>query len=49
VEIARPEERWAVTFFSDGRVGVDVFWLSSGSHDEGSLAMLLERLRTKPE
>jgi hypothetical protein len=49
VEIVLAEERWAVTFSGDGRVTADVFWLSSGTQDEGSLARLLERLGPNPE
>lgn len=47
VEIVLAEERWAVTFFADGRVTVDVFWLSSGAQDEASLDRLLQRLGPK--
>ena len=49
VEVALPEERWAVTFFADGHIGVDEFWLSSGSRDESALAALLERLGPKAD
>lgn len=44
VEIAVPDERWAATFFPDGRVTVEVFSLSSDVQDESSLARLLDRL-----
>jgi ATP-dependent Clp protease ATP-binding subunit ClpC len=49
VEVALAEERWAVTFFADGRVTADVFWLSSGTQDDASLARLLEKLGPGPQ
>ena len=47
VEIARPEQRWSVTFFADGHVGVDVFQLTAEGHDESTLAALLQRLEAE--
>jgi hypothetical protein len=49
VEVARPEERWAVTFFADGHVGVDVFGLTAERHDESTLAALLHKLGEEPD
>jgi hypothetical protein len=44
VEVALPEEKWVVTFLSDGRVAVEVFSASGAVEDESALARLLDRL-----
>lgn len=44
VEVALPEEKWATTFFPDGRVAVEVFSASGVVEDEAALARLLDRL-----
>jgi ATP-dependent Clp protease ATP-binding subunit ClpC len=44
VEVARPGEKWAATFFADARVTVEMFSSSGTVEDEGGLARLLERL-----